>query len=121
MVAREGFPEPWGSKLVTVIRVTGPADYAVYTGGVTGGQKVQALPSGGVKTIVKAIGGAAASGNFRADVVQIEPSVVGGVSLERTQFALKWYVVATVIADVEVADMVDLSGETVDVLVIGDK
>ncbi len=119
MVAREGFPDPWGSKLVTVITVTGPASYTVYSGGSTGGQDVQALPAGGVKIIAAAIGGAAASGNFKADVVQIEAS--GTPAVARTQFVLKWSVVATVTEDVEVADMVDLSGETVDILVIGDK
>ncbi len=121
MVAREGFPDHWGSKLVTVITVTGPSSYTVYTGGSTGGQDVQALPNGGVKTIAYAKGGHAASGNFKAEVVQIEASTTLGVSLTRTQFILKWSVVATVIADVEVAAAVDLSGETVDVLVVGDK
>ena len=119
MVAREGFPDSWGSKRATVITVTGPASYTVYSGGSTGGQDVQALPSGGVKGIQFAVGGHAASGNFRAEVVQIEAS--GTPAVARTQFILKWIVVATVIADVEVAAAVDLSGETVDVLVIADK
>ncbi len=121
MTVREGFPDSWGSKRATVITVTGPASYVAYAGGSTGGQDVQALPQGGVKTIAYAVGGPAASGNFRAEVVQIEASTVLGVSLGRTQFILKWIVVATVIADVEVTAAVDLSGETVDVLVIADK
>ena len=121
MVARQGFPDSWGSKKVTVITVTGPASYAVYTGGSTGGQDVQALPAGGVKVVDFAIAGHAASGDFRADVVQIEASTVLGVSLARTQLVLKWSVVATVTEDVEVANAVDLSGETVDVIIFGDK
>ncbi len=121
MVARQGFPDSWGSKKVTVITVTGPASYAAYTGGSTGGQDVQALPSGGVKVIDFAIGGPAASGLFRAEVVQIEASTVLGVSLTRTQLILKWIVVATATEDLEVVAAVDLSGETVDVLIVGDK
>lgn len=118
MVAREGFPDQWGSKQVSVITVTGPALYALYTGGATGGQTVQALPAGGVKTVAFAVGGVAASGDFRVEVVQIEAS--GTPALARTRLRLKWYAVVTVVADVEAA-AIDLSGETVDVLIIGDK
>ena len=112
----DGFPQSWGAKVVGLARVTGPASYATYTAPSTGGQDVQALGACGVKIIDFAIGGVSDSGLYRAEVVQIEASTVQGRSLGASQMVLKWWVVAT---NAAVANAVDLSAETVSILVIG--
>lgn len=118
MARRDGFPDQWGSKQVGLVVVTGPASYTQYTAPTTGGQDVQALPESGVKNIDIAFGGPSADGTHRVEVVIVEASVVGGVSLGDTQLILKWYVIAT---GAEVAGGFDLSGQTAGVLIVGDK
>lgn len=120
MTAREGFPDSWGAKRVTVIETVGPASYTQYTAPSTGGQEVQVNPAGGVKAVDWAAGSVSADGVHRAEVVQIEASSVNGVTLGETQLILKWYVVST---GAEVGAGVDLSavGKTVRILVVGPK
>lgn len=114
---RDGFPTSWGSNRASVFPVTGPELYAAYTAPSTGGQDVQVSGPSGVKTVDFAIGSVSYSGLYRAEVVQIEASSLNGVTLTRTQLVLKWYVVATGAE----AGAIDLSAETVDILVIGPK
>ena len=121
MTAREGFPDSWGAKRVTVITTVGPASYTQYTAPTTGGQDVNVLPQGGVKTVDWAAGSVSADGLHRAEVVQIEAGpVLGNPALADARLVLKWYVVAT---GAEVAGAVDLSavGKTVRILVVGPK
>jgi len=120
MTAREGFPDSWGSHRATVIETVGPASYTQYTAPTTGGQDVNVLPQGGVKTVDWAAGSVSADGLHRAEVVQIEASPVLGQTLANSRLVLKWYVVAT---GAEVAGGVDLSaaGKKVRILVVGPK
>jgi len=112
-----GYPAAWGNRRASVFPVTGPASYSAYTAPSTGGQDVNVLPQAGLKTADFALGAVSTDGVHRAEVVQIEASTVGGVSLSRTRLVLKWYVVST---GAEVAGGVDLSTKTVNVLVIGE-
>jgi hypothetical protein len=114
----DGYPGVWGSQRASVFPVTGPDSYTTYVAPSTGGQDVQVSGPAGVKTIDFAIGGVSESGLYRAEVVQIESSDLNGVTLARTQLVLKWYTIATGAA---VNNGVDLSGETVNILVIGPK
>src|SRR5262245_9428041 len=109
-----GFPTSWGNKKATVMRVTGPSSYSQYTAPTTGGQDVKLQPTGGVKFADFAIGSVDDSGTHRAEVVQIEASSVGGVTVPKTQLVLKWYVVAT---GAEVGAGVNISTKTVSILV----
>jgi hypothetical protein len=112
-----GFPTSWGNKKATVMRVTGPSSYTQYTAPSTGGQDVKLQPTGGVKFADFAIGSVSDDGTHRVEVVQIEPSSVGGITVPKTQLVLKWYVVAT---GSEAAGAADLDGQTVSILVVGD-
>ena len=114
----EGYPDSWGAKRATIFPVTGPASYATYTAPSTGGQDVQVSGPGGVKQADWAQGSVSLSGLYRAEVVQIEASTLNGVPVAGSRIVLKWYVVATGAA---VANGVDLSGETVNILVFGQK
>ena len=118
MPRRDGFPDAWGSKQIGGFTIAGPASYTQYTAPSTGGQDVQALPEAGVKTVFFAWGMVSEDGTHRAEVVQIEASTVGGVSLGETRLVLKWYVVAS---GAEVAAAFDLSGQTARILLVGDK
>ena len=114
----DGYPQPVGAKLHGMADISGPSSYTQYTAPTTGGQDVESLADFGVKVIDQAYGAVSEDGTHRAEVVQIEASVVLGVSLGRTLLILKWYVVAT---GSEVAGAVDLSGQTVRIAVDGDK
>ncbi len=117
--ALDGYPTPWGASFVSVITLTGPASYSQFTAPSTGGQDVRSLPEAGPKTVDFAIGGSSDDGTHRVEVVHYEAGAVpGGASLANATFVLKWYVIAT---GSEVAGAVDLSGQTVRVLVIGPK
>lgn len=116
-VISKDYPTSWGNVRASIMRVVGPSSYAAYTAPTTGGQDVQVSGAGGIKTVDFAIGGVSDSGLYRAEVVQIEASTLNGVSLGRTLIILKWYVVATG----SEAGAIDLSAETVSVLVIGPK
>jgi hypothetical protein len=70
-----------------------------------------------VKTVDFAVGAVSESGLYRAEVVQIEASTLMGVPVARSAIRLKWYVLA---GGAEVGS-VDLSAETVNILVIGPK
>jgi hypothetical protein len=118
MARVNGFPQSIGYKMLGAADISGPASYSQYTAPSTGGQDVQALPEFGVKQVDLAMGGVSVAGTHRAEVVQIEASTVNGVSLGATRLVLKWYVVAT---GAEAAGSANLSGQTVRVLVIGDK
>jgi hypothetical protein len=98
--------------------IGGPSSYTQYTAPSTGGQDVEGLANFGVKFIDQAYGAVSEDGTHRAEVVQVEASVVLGVSLSRTRLVLKWYVVA---GGAEVAGTFDLSGQTVRIKVDGDK
>lgn len=113
----DGYPTSWGSNRASVFTVTGPVLYAAYTAPTTGGQDVQVSGPSGVKTIDFVVGGVSASGLYRAEVVHIEASALNGQTLARTKLVLKWYVVSTGAE----AGAIDLSGETVNLLVIGPK
>lgn len=113
----DGYPTSWGSNRVSVFPVVGPVTYAPYTAPSTGGQDVQVSGPSGVKTVDFAQGAVSVSGLYRAEVVQIEASALNGQTLSRTRLVLKWYVVATGAE----AGAVDLSAETVNLLVIGPK
>lgn len=114
----DGYPTSWGSSRASVFPVTGPNPYVTYVAPSTGGQDVQVAGPSGVKTVDFAVGAVSESGLYRAEVVQIESSSLNGQTLGRTQIVLKWYDVATGAA---VANGVDLSAETVYLLVIGPK
>jgi len=114
---RAGFPTSWGNKRVSSITIAGPASYTQYTAPTTGGQDVPLLPVLGIKTADVAYGSVISDGLHRAQVVQIEASAVGGVTIPRSRLVLKWYVVST---GAEVAGGTNLSTKTVDLLVIGD-
>ena len=119
MPALDGYPTPWGASFASVVTVTGPASYTQFTAPSTGGQDVQSLPEAGPKTVDFAIGGSSDDGTHRVEVVHYEAgAVLGGSTLANAVFVLKWYVIAT---DVEAAGAVDLSGQTVRILVIGPK
>jgi len=111
-----GFPTSWGNKRASVFPVTGPALYTQYTAPTTGGQDVPLHPNAGIKFADFAIGAVSTDGLHRAEVVQIEPSSLGGVTVPASRLVLKWYVVAT---GSEVAGAVDLSDTTVNILVVG--
>lgn len=112
----KSYPTSVGNRRMTIVAVEGPVLYAPYTAPTTGGQNVQGFPFG-VKSIDFALGAVSRSGLYRAEVVQIEESTVQGRTLGRTQVVLKWYVVSTG----DEAAAIDLSGETVDILLIGDQ
>lgn len=114
----DGYPTSWGNKRATVLRVVGPSSYTQYTAPSTGGQDVAVLGAGGVKVVDFAIGMVSDDGTHRVEVVQIEGSTVNGVTLARSRIVLKWWVVAT---DAEAAGSADLDGQTVSILVVGDK
>lgn len=120
MPRRNGFPDSWGSKRVSVFTTVGPASYTQYTAPTTGGEDIDVGPQSGVKNVDFAIGSVTQDGLHRAEVVRIEASVVNGVSLGDTRIVLKWYVVSS---GAEVAGGVNLSavGKTARVLIIGDK
>jgi len=111
-----GFPDAWGNKRVSVMRVTGPASYAQYTAPTTGGQDVPLQPNSGVKFADFAIGAVSDAGTHRAEVVQIEPSLVGGLTVPRTRLVLKWYLLST---GAEIGGGVNLSAQTVSIWVVG--
>jgi len=113
-----GFPDAWGSHRVSVFPVTGPTSYTQYTAPSTGGQDVNVSPASGVKVAEFALGAVSASGLYRAEVVQIEAGPVNGQTVVGARLVLKWYVVA---GGAEVAGAVNLSAETVNLLVIGPK
>lgn len=115
MVLNKNYPTSWGNRRVTIARVTGPASYTQYVAPSTGGVELQAFPEG-VKDVDFAIGSVSDSGNYRAEVVQIEASSVQGRTLGRTLVRLKIYVMAT---GAEAAALADLDAETFSVLVIG--
>ncbi len=114
----DGYPDAWGAHKASVFPVTGPNPYATYTAPSTGGQVVQVSGPAGVKTVDFAVGGVSNSGLYRAEVVQIESSTLNGVALARTALRLKWY---TLSSGAAVNNGVDLSAETVNILVIGTK
>lgn len=113
-----GFPDSFGSHRASVFPVTGPASYAQYTAPTTGGQNVQVSGPGGVKDVEFALGAVSTNGLYRAEVVQVESSTLNGVPVANSQIVLKWYVVST---GAQVANAVDLSGVTVNLLVIASK
>ena len=115
----DGYPTPWGASFVSVTRITGPASYTQFTAPSTGGQDIQSRPEAGPKTVDMALGGPSADSTHYVRVVRVEAgAALGGATLARAVFVLKWYVMAT---DAEVAALFDLSGQTVEVLVIGPK
>lgn len=111
----KNWPQSWGSRKVTIARVTGPASYTQYVAPSTGGVDLLAFPEG-VKDIDFAIGGVSDSGLYRAEVVQIEAASVQGRTLGRAQLVLKIYVVAT---GAEAAALADLDAEVFSILIIG--
>lgn len=112
-----GYPTSIGNKAMSVFPVAGPAVYAQYTAPSTGGQDVQTSPFG-VKTIDKVIGGITTDGLYQVIPAYVEASTLAGRSLGLTQVVLKWYVLAT---GLEAGVGVDLSGSTVNLLVIGNQ
>ena len=112
------YPTSWGDKRASVMTLVGPASYTQFTAPSTGGQDVQAEQQGGVKTVDFAIGGSSDDGTHRVEVVHYEAGSVRGVTIVDAVFVVKWYVIAT---DVEAAGAVDLSGQTVRILVVGEK
>ncbi len=110
-----GFPTSWGNKRVTVMRIVGPVLYSVYTAPTTGGQDVAIAPAGGIKTADFAVGAVSDSGLYRVDVVRLEASTVGGVSVPKSRAVLRWEVISTG----SQAGAIDLSAETVSILVCG--
>ena len=115
---KDGYPTSWGNIRASVFPVTGPASYTQYTAPSTGGQEVNLQPQAGVKIADFAVGAVSTDGLHRAEVVQIEASVVNGVTLTASRLILKWYVVAT---GSEAAGAADLSDTTAYILVIGPK
>jgi len=115
---RDGYPDAWGNKRVSVFPVTGPASYAQYTAPTTGGQDVRVMPAAGVKSVDFAVGAVSTDGVHRAEVVQIEAASYNGLTMPRMQLVLKWYVVST---GAEVGAGVNLSTKTVYVWVVGEK
>ena len=115
---RNTYPTSFGDNRASVMTVVGPASYTQFTAPSTGGQDVQADPQGGVKIVDFAIGGSSNDGTHRAEVVHYEAGLVRGVSVADTVFVLKWYVIAT---DAEVGAAVDISGQTIRVMVFGEK
>lgn len=113
---KAGFPDSWGGSKVSVFPVTGPVSYAQYTAPTTGGQDVPIQPSAGIKFADFALGSVSTDGVHRAEVVQIEPSSIGGLTVPGTRLVLKWYVVAT---GAEVANAVNLSTKTVYIFAVG--
>lgn len=113
---KAGFPDSWGGSKVSIFPVTGPASYTQYTAPTTGGQDVPVGPTAGIKFADFAIGSVSTDGLHRAEVVQIEPSSVGGITVPGTRLVLKWYVVAT---GSEVAGAVNLSTKTVFIWAVG--
>lgn len=113
-----GYPDSFGSHRASIFPVTGPASYTQYTAPSTGGQDVQISGPSGVKTVEWAQGSVSLAGTYRAEVVQVESSTLNGVPVANSRIVLKWYVVAT---GAEVAGAVDLSGQTVNILVFGPK
>lgn len=112
------FPDAWGAHRSSIQPIVGPALYTQYTAPSTGGQAVELASTGlrGVQAAWGAIGnGITRSGLYRAEVVQIEPGPVGGIDRPGLQLRLKWYVVAS--GD-QVAAMVDLSDEIVDIFLL---
>ena len=118
MPALDGYPTPWGASLVGISTITGPASYTQFTAPSTGGQDVLSLPEAGPKTVDIALGGPSADSTHYVRVVRIEAGPVSGGTLARARIVLKWYVMAT---DAEVAAAFDLSGQTVEILVVGPK
>ena len=113
---KAGFPDSWGAAKVSVFPVTGPSSYTQYTAPTTGGQDVSLHPNAGIKFADFALGGISTDGVHRAEVVQIEPSSIGGLTVPGTRLVLKWYVVST---GAEVAGGVDLSTKTVFLFAVG--
>ncbi len=111
-----GFPDSWGNKRASVFPVTGPTSYSQYTAPTTGGQDVPLHPNAGIKFADFAVGAVSTDGVHRAEVVQIEPSSIGGLTVPRTRLVLKWYVVST---GAEVAAAVNLSTKTVYIFAVG--
>lgn len=115
---RKTYPTSFGDKRASVMTLVGPASYTQFTAPSTGGQDVQAEPQSGVKVVDYAQGGSSDDGTHRVEVVHYEASLVRGVSVADTAFVVKWYVIAT---GAEVGAGVDMSGQTVRLLVIGEK
>jgi len=111
-----GYPTSWGNKRASVFPVTGPTSYTQYTAPTTGGQDVQLHPTAGIKFADFALGGISTDGLHRAEVVQIEPSSLGGLTVPGSRLVLKWYVVA---GGAEVAGGVNLSTKTVNIFAVG--
>lgn len=115
---RRTYPTSWGDKRASVITLVGPASYTQFTAPSTGGQDVLAEPQAGVKIVDFAIGGSSADGTHRVEVVHYEAGAIRGTTVVDAVFVVKWYVIAT---GAEVGGAVDLSGQTVRVLVIAEK
>ena len=118
MPARAGYPTSWGSSRASVVTIVGPASYTQFTAPSVGGQDVLVEPEAGMKFVDFAIGGSSDDGTHRAEVVHYEAGTIRGTVVTDAVFVLKWYVIAT---DVEVGAAVDISGQTIRVLVIGPK
>lgn len=114
----DGYPTSWGSSRASVFPVAGAESYVQYVAPSTGGQDVTVMGPSGVKTVDFAQGGITTDGLYEAKVVRVESANVNGVTVAKAKIVLKWYVVAT---GAEVAALFDLSGSTVNLLVIGPK
>ena len=113
----DGYPDSWGAHRASVFPVVGPSTYAPYTAPTTGGQVVTLRGPSGVKLADFVQGAVSLSGLYRAEVVQYIGGNVSGVTVARAAVILKWYVVA---GGAEAA-AIDLSAETVYLLVVGPK
>ena len=118
MPALPGYPTSWGSSRASVFSVVGLNPYVAYVAPTTGGQLVRIGPSAGVKTIDFVGAAITRDGLYMVAPVHIESAVVNGVALAKAAVRLKWYVVA---GGAEVAPGFNLSGSTVDLLVVGPK
>lgn len=98
----KGFPDTWGEHNVPLVDHKGPSSYA------SGGEVITA-PFLGPRIYAFIVGGLTYSGTYRVD------AIYGSTGL-RSSVNLKWTVAST---GQEVAGGVNLSGETVRLLVIG--
>lgn len=115
---KEGYPDSFGAKKVSIFPINGPSSYAQYTAPTTGGQDVIVTGPSGLKMVDFVQGAVTTDGLHRAEVVQYESATVNGVPLAFAKIVLKWYVVAT---GAEVANAVNLSSKVVYLLAFGQK
>ena len=112
-----GYPTSWGNCRVAIATLRGPAPYAAYTAPLTGGQQINLFGLTGQKGIDRVLMGITTDGLYMVIPVAFTSGLINGQAINRQTVILQWRVLSTGAE----AGAIDLSGSTVELLVLSQK